>query len=61
MSSVQYSGLSPTPLHATVRVGYVQGERPGALKGQETGGMVRCHPRFQGSATQGRVSLRTAA
>ena len=34
VSFVQYSGLWPTPPWATVRVGYVQEKRPGALKGQ---------------------------
>lgn len=59
-SSVQYSRLWPTPPRATVRVEYVQGERPGALKGQAVRGVVRCHPRFQSGGTRGRVSLWTA-
>nr|CAI9690211.1 unnamed protein product [Rangifer tarandus platyrhynchus] len=61
VSSVQYGGLWPTPPQATVRVEYVQGERPGALKGQAVRGVVRCHPQFQSGSTRGRVSLRTAA
>lgn len=61
VSSVQYGRLWPTPPRATVRVEYVQGERPGALKGQAVRGMVRCHPQSQSGGTRGRVSLWTAA
>lgn len=60
VSSVQYSGLSPTPPRHGQGWGGMSGaawspERPG------DGGMVRCHPGSKASATQGRVSLRTTA